>query len=411
MPKGLAEIGVSGLRRWGSYSTINEEFLGELRGPLGVKKYREMRDNDPVIGSVMLALEQMMMSVEWEVNGGAPRENSFIKECLEDMDDSWSDVLTNILSMLTFGWALFEPVYKVRNGSVGKVKSRYSDKMIGWKKFGLRAQDTLLDWKFADNGEVIAIRQSAPPNYGIIEIPMTRCLLFRTTSYKDNPEGRSLLRNAYRSYLFKKQLEEVEGIGIERDLTGMPVIYYPPEKDLSLLENASLRNYIDKILRSIAVHEQYGLALPSDFEVKLLSSPGTRAIDTDAIIQRYDTRIAMTMLGQFIMLGSRRVGSFALAKDQRALFNLAIDGWLGRVSDVMNHEAIPRLLRYNGLNELQRPILTHRPVAVDLNDLANYIKNLSGSMTILDKNPKLLDQMLRFVRLEQQTANIEDQVY
>ena len=38
----------------------------------------------------------------------------------------------------------------------------------------------------------------------------------------DNPEGRSILRNAYFSWYFEKKIAEIEGIGIARDLAGLP---------------------------------------------------------------------------------------------------------------------------------------------------------------------------------------------
>ena len=62
--------------------------------------------------------------------------------------------------------------------------------------------------------------QLAPPSYKQVVIPMEKCLLFRTQTHKNNPEGRSILRNAYRSWYFKKRIEEIEGVGIERDLAG-----------------------------------------------------------------------------------------------------------------------------------------------------------------------------------------------
>jgi hypothetical protein len=37
-------------------------------------------------------------------------------------------------------------------------------------------------------------------------------LLFRPHSPKNNPEGRSVIRNAYRAYYFIKRLEELEAI-------------------------------------------------------------------------------------------------------------------------------------------------------------------------------------------------------
>jgi hypothetical protein len=52
-------------------------------------------------------------------------------------------------------------------------------------------------------------------------------MLFRTKSRKGSPEGKSILRNAYRSWYFKRRIQEIEGIGIERDLAGFPTLTAP----------------------------------------------------------------------------------------------------------------------------------------------------------------------------------------
>ncbi len=57
------------------------------------------------------------------------------------------------------------------------------------------------------------------------------------------------------------------------------------------------------------------------FDLVLLSSGGSRQFDTDKIIQRYDQRIAMSILSDFILLGSDRVGSYALGTSK--MCNLA----------------------------------------------------------------------------------------
>lgn len=59
------EIGSSGLRRSGG--TINEEFLPNLQGVKGFKVFREMRDNDPVIGAMLYAIDKVVTRLEWRV--------------------------------------------------------------------------------------------------------------------------------------------------------------------------------------------------------------------------------------------------------------------------------------------------------------------------------------------------------
>ncbi len=55
-------------------------------------------------------------------------------------------------------------------------------------------------------------------------------LLFRTKSRKDNPEAGILQECLPFTWYFKQRIQEIEGIGIERDLAGrLPVIYTPQD--------------------------------------------------------------------------------------------------------------------------------------------------------------------------------------
>ena len=49
------EIGRIGQRRYGG--TIYEEFLHELRGTRGIEVYREMSENDDVVGAILFAID------------------------------------------------------------------------------------------------------------------------------------------------------------------------------------------------------------------------------------------------------------------------------------------------------------------------------------------------------------------
>lgn len=124
----------------------------------------------------------------------------FLESCLGDMSQPWSDVISEILSFLVYGWSFHEIVYKRRDGdSPDPVRrSRYADGRIGWRKLPIRAQDSLLEWQFDEAGGLQAMVQSPPPSYERLVIPIDKALLFRTEVSRGNPEGRSILRNAYR---------------------------------------------------------------------------------------------------------------------------------------------------------------------------------------------------------------------
>ena len=390
----FVEIGATGLHTAGA---VQEEFLSSLYGGEAIKVYKEMRDNDPVIGAVMLALQNLVRQAQWimepyDDSPEAKKDAEFVTQCMEDMDRPWSEFIADAMSMVVFGWSFFEVVYKIRDGKpIDKPNgSRYKDSKIGWKKFGIRSQDSLDRWEISDSGELKAMVQRPAPNYTERVIPISKGALFRTTVWKDNPEGRSILRNAYRPWFFKKRMEEIEGIGVERDLNGIPVCYVPPSilrPNASPEERQSLAA-VQTMVQNVRNDSQAGLVLPAMyddnnnqlFKFELLTTLGRRSFDTNAIINRMNLIVATSMLADFVLIGQDNVGSFAMASSKTKVFSVAIGSYMDAISDQFNRVLIPRLFAINGTSKNELPVMVHGDIeTVELGELAQYINALSGA--------------------------------
>lgn len=384
------EIGRIGQKRYGG--TFYEEFLPELRGTKGVEVYREMADNDDTVGAILFAIKMLIRHTQWNVEPGGDSAKDkeaaeFVQQCMEDMQTTWTDTISEILSFLTYGWSYHEIVYKRRMGKTRnpKTKSKYSDGLIGWRKLPIRSQDTLYQWEYDNEDNLLGMTQMPPPDFGLITIPISKAMLFRTESIKDNPEGRSILRNAYRSWYFKRRIQEIEAIGIERDLAGLPVIYGPEELwDPEDADMVKIHASLIKMVKSLRRDELEGLVLPGgdNYKAELLSTGGSRQFDTNAIIARYDTRIAMTVLMDFIMLGHDKVGSFALSSDKTELFSVAIGSYLDVICETFNSQGIPPLIDINGSHFdgiTDYPFLSHGDIEdADIQKMAAFIKDMVG---------------------------------
>ena len=240
-------------------------------------------------------------------------------------------------------------------------------------------------WEYDNEDNLLAMTQMPAPSFQTYTIPVTKALLFRTESHKENPEGRSILRNAYRPWYFKRRIQEIEGIGIERDLAGLPVIHGPEGLDLwdnNIEANVEIRAGLEQMVRDIRRDEMEGVVLPHGFELELLSSGGARQFDTNATIDRYDTRIAMTVLADFIILGHQKVGSFALSSDKTELFAVAIGAFLDVICETFNSQGIPQLIDINGQHFAgitDYPKMTHGDIEdADIQKLAAFIKDMTG---------------------------------
>ncbi len=383
------ELGNTGLDRWGD--SVYEEFLPNLRWPRAGRIYKEMSHNDPVITAILLCSRQLIRGVTWTVTPATKDKADleaaeFLHSCMEDMSTAWSSIIDDIISYFEYGWAYHEIVYKRRLGSNkdSSKNSKYNDGRIGWRKIASRSQDSWSGWEFDSEGDGSLIGMWQGSGKDKVLIPISKGLLFRTTAARSNPEGRSFLRGAYRPWYFKKHIEEIEGIGIERDLAGLPVVFTPegldiwdPSNELSRRAKASA----EALVRSIRRDKNEGVVLPNGWDLKLLSSSSGRQFDTNAVINRYDQRIAITLLSDIVMLGADKVGSFALADVKKSLLASSLDAQVQSIVDVFNRFAVPRLFALNsfpGITAL--PKLEASPVdSIDVKTLADYIQKLSGA--------------------------------
>ena len=332
---------------------------------------------------------------------------------MHDMDTSWANTICEILSMLTYGFSFHEEVYKVRRGpneTNGKYHSKYSDGRIGWRRLPIRAQTSLHEWEFNEEGDVTAFIQCAEPDFVLRRIPMSKGLLFRTRVSRDNPEGKSLLRNAYRPWFFKKHFEEIEGIGIERDLAGFPVLKAPQDLDLWNDEDehmVALRQRAEELVASVRRDSEEGVLLPYGWDLSLLSSTSGRQITIGDTIERYDNRIAITMLSDIVLIGGNKTGSFALADTKQSMLAAALQAQLQNISDVFNSKAIPDLFAYNNF-----PDITDFPKIVagqintpSIKEVALLLRamglNIAGDMTLQNQ----LRYLLGMPDLDEKTFN------
>lgn len=417
---GTVQLGQSGLKR--SYGYVYEELLPQLQGRRAISVYQEMAQNSTTIGGFLFAIDMFMRKVGWRVEPASDsdadvQKAKFLESCKDDMSHTWSDFVSEVNSMLPFGWSWFEVIYKQRFNDVldefGTVESQWNDGLIGWKKFLPIAQESWWRWDFSPvSGECIGMWQRPAPDYSERYLPKGKSLHFRTKSWKDNPEGISILRTAYRAWYFLKRIEEIEAIGVERDLAGLPFATVPAE---AMGENATdadkaMVASIIKLVQNVRRDEMEGIVWPQAYDqagnelytFKLLNSGGTRQFPTDEIVKRYETRIAMTVLADFLLLGndSTSNGSYALATSKSSMFQSALETWLNSVENELNDRAVPLLFRMNGIDTGPYPKFRHDIVQKPtLTDLATIISAMAGAGAQLFPDRRLENHIREFAEL------------
>lgn len=221
------------------------------------------------------------------------------------------------------------------------------------------------------------------------------------------PTHNSPLRSMYKPWYYAENLAEIEAIGGERLGLGLPVMYLG--YDCSFEGGNSDYEMAQDVVVNVRADEQMGIVVPKPkmgtagegqgMLFELVSPPSRGFIDFDKVVTRYEQRMAMVLLAQFIFLGMTEIGTQALARTSVDFFSHAVGGWAEAVADVINRFAIPRLLALNGFSLEALPTLEHSELEVpDLKGLAEYVNKLIGAQVIAPY-PELGRHLLEMAKL------------
>jgi hypothetical protein len=369
----IGEIGYSGLSIFDGVT--NEEIKRELNFPYNIKTYREMSYHTSVNACLQL-YENLISKVTWRIvppkdaSEEEKKQAEFVGQCLHDMDIPFRQVIKDALSSNVYGFAVLEKVYRRRNTNSG---SMYSDNKIALKKIALRSQETIEKFIFDDSGnEILGVKQNLTnvqngKLYGNrskqeleVVLPRSKVMLVTTGRNRNDPYGKSPLRDVYLAWRYLTVIQEIEAAGVARDLQGMPVLKIPAQymsDDASPDQKAIYENF-KNIIRNIQNNSQSGVILPSQtdpetrqplFDLTLLSTEGGKKnFDTGKVKEYYQNMIYTGMSADILIMGQGGVGSFALGQIKNSLTGSAVESMLDNIVDVFNRDVVRQLYELNG---------------------------------------------------------------
>lgn len=368
MARTKAEIGALGLPIWAGRLSLDTNI--RLRGPKAMQIYRQMLLDEPACAALRTAILTLFRTDAQVQPGGDSAQDieaaALVESCLYDMRDSLPTTLRQMAGMIFYGFGVHELVYK-----------RRPDGRVGWAAWALRRPETLDRWELDNKGQVVGFTQRPAPDYVLRTIPLSKCIHLVADDSEGSPEGVSWLRGMYRYWYMVTQFELLMGIALERFGTGMPVFSRTDENPSVKLTQAQV-DALGEIAAGLRQNEYAYVIEPSGIRFRFEPSPGLDATVYLDAIQRYRVWMLATALAEFIALGTGDTGSWALGKSKIDLFLRALTGFQDRLTDAINRQAIPRLLRYNGI-ELETPPTITLPAVreYDLANLGAFAKTLS----------------------------------
>lgn len=386
------ELGVSGTKLFAGI--ISEESVPQLQGFNAYKTYQGMR-LDATGSALLKAIELPIRAARWFVNPASddPKDlevADMVHDVLWDFgSQSFDDVLRLALGCLAFGFSALEVCWSVIDDGPWKGK-------IGWDKLAWRSQATKWRWNMDYvNGkrQLVSMTQLAPPYYQQIEIPRNKLLLWVNDLEGDNYDGLSCLRPAWKDYFLRDNLYRIRAIGLERGYMGIPVATVPDEF------SDEYAGIAKQIVETVRADEQVGVVHPESmsFDIQRWDLNGPAMNEA---IAYHNRQMLASQLAQFLELGAKNVGSYALSSDQSDLFQMAINAKANYFAEVMNlHPGVPQLVDFNfpGMGVEDLPRLEHGDIGQrSLERLGRTLMALGqwGFLTPDDRTEDRLRQML-----------------
>jgi hypothetical protein len=406
------ELGSSSPTPWLSFN--RKEYNPKLAGKHGLEAFDKMRKSDGTVRGTLRVYKTPVLSAQWYIEPGGKklkdrRAAEFIwKNLTELMSISWTQVLTESMLMVDFGYYMFEKVYEERVVD-GKLRTV-------WKKLAPRHPMDVESWVLDANGgpmgawfyasaedasswrdEYMVGKQetqtsnmpgqsnrpvqtvSGIPNienvndhpYSIF-IPIDKLVVFTFDKESGNIEGTSALRSAYKHWYYKEQLYKIDAIQKERHGIGIPVVKLP------VGYKAEDKTAADNLGRNIRTNERAHITLPPGWEIFMLKLEGN-PVDCLPSIEHHDSLIEKNIAGHFLKTG-RDLDLDMFLKSSRFMADI--------VSETFNMYCIPQLSLYN-FPGAAIPKLKYRHIgeSVDWRTMSFAIRNFIGAGVIRPDDP------------------------
>lgn len=347
------------------------EYNTDLMGHSGLEIYNQMRKGDGQVAGYLKLLKTPVLGARWFISPASDSaQDKKVAEFIEKAmfvwpTTSWTQTIYEILSMLDFGYYLFEKVF-VKDVWKGK-------EIVRWQKFAPRHPLDVIRWDYDNTGgpKGIWLKTGKDPS-GETFIKMSKLLAFTYDREGGNMEGTSALRPAYKHWFYKDNLYKIDAIQKERHGIGIPCVKLPPGYTPN--DKAAAQ----QLGRNLRTNERSYVVLPPLWDIVMLKLEG-QPVDALASAVHHDLMISRSGLGHFINGGAGLDTETALGlflKAQRYVAEL--------IADVFNRHAIREMVSWNFSDVEEFPELRVRRIGetTDWRTMSFALRNLVGANII-----------------------------
>jgi hypothetical protein len=384
----------------------------------GANRWRvasDMLANVSIVAAGLRYFLNLVARPAWQVepadeSAEAKAMAEFVEDLIHDTDASWARIVRRLAMYRFHGFNMGEWVAKKRD-----------DGKIGIASIKIRPAHTIDKWDLDDSGVVVGVWQTSPQDGHEIYLPRQKLLYLVDDTLTDRPDGlgwwRHLVdpKNRLDTYL------KLEGIGLQRDLTGVPVGRAPLHKineeveagNITKEQAEAMLGGLKDFVRLETKNDKTGVILDSqtylaksetgetvspvyEWGIELLKGEQSSIDALAAAVKRIEFQMAAIMGVASMLTGREGEGSRALSEDQSRNLYLTVNATLAEMAEGVDRDLIGPVWAMNGFDDKLRPTLKTEDASFkDVSQIADILAKMATAGAVLAPDDPAIDDSAR----------------
>ena len=417
-------IGVAGTAIYAGYVADHETDPALSSHDARSRTFSKILTDTSIVVAAVRYYTNLIGAAKWSFAPAEADGDGYYAELAEamltaDPATSWSRIVRRAAMYRLWGFSIQEWTAR-----------RREDGWLTLADVAPRAQVTIERWDTDATGEVLGAIQESPQTSEAIYLPRAKLLYLVDDTLHDSPEGLGILRQLVAPAKRLARYEELEGIGFETDLGGIPVVRAPFGDYAEMVSNKRitsaerdklvkpLQNFIENHVRSTRTGVMLDSATyrnqdeserPSTermWDVELLQGTSRSFAENAAAIERINREMARILGVEQLLLGADG-GSYALSRDKTHAFYLLVEGALSEVREAVETDLLQTLWRLNGWPADMMPVVTTEAVSyTDIAELTAALRDMATAGAVLAPDDPAIDEVRDLMGLSHATEAV-----
>lgn len=395
--KPKTEQGVGGFAVYGGYlnpDSYNPKMYGAMRWKVAGDILRDLS----LTAACIRFMSNLISRPEWtwepaDDSPAAQEAAEFMQDICDDLDTSWTRLVRRSIMFKFHGFMAQEWIAKKRD-----------DGLIGLRAIEQRPQHTITKWDLDEGGSIKGLIQTSPQTGEELYLPRGKLLYLVDDTLTDRPDGMGWFHHLVDIGDRLKSLLDLEAIGFERDLRGIPVGRAPFQEINRMISEgkltkqqgddmiAGLREFVTMQRRT----SETGLVVDSkpyesksengitvsgspQWDLQLISGDPQSVEEIGMAVKRLQYEVALLLGAEVLLTGREGEGSRALSEDKSRNTYLTANAILADIAEGVNRDIRDPIWAMNGFPDELKPKAV--PEDVSFKDAETVAKTLADMAT------------------------------